>query len=887
MKREHRIVYKAGITRTPSDFLCGEGELAECINLTTDHEELKVMVEPETFVNGAKVQNGSNATDTTVPVLLYVHHHNGEKRYIGYVSERETDTGVVVEVKKVYWYEKDGLNLWFKGDLGFNWNGNEQVTSIGKTLIVSDGNGMRFWLWDGTTYKYLGEDIPRPRVKFCLSGFYDNWVEEEISCSGTIVYSNNRWNVVLNQQNSWNNAVVGLYEKLKKQLHQKKCFYGSFCVRVALQLTNGTYYHISDPIMMINQFKSYCVGDIRDEQLCLVTMKLWGQELRYQMLEDFSDWSDLVKEVTLFVSAEEHLHDTSADATIVAGRVHKPICSYISNNEFWNHSEHVDETTQSGERHILLNSIDDDEVGKNLAENGVFYKLCGLGRKSMEDWSSTKSLFTVHTLENIVTQPQLPNDDYHSHCRLVPGCIYAYNSRLNLANVSRGFFGGFDTFLPYDDNTEYDYSAYVYIKTSSGERIVRNDYSTKEKQGLYFYYPDPRAYKAVICLNNQVVCELELTEHPSLNGAYYFSGMPTGEEGAPVAGDAFYATVDDSPESLVNQIVTSEVNNPFVYNASGYNTVGDGKILAMATQTAALSQGQHGQFPLIVFTDHGLWCMSVDRTGLYDTTKPMPREVCINANAILETDGAVFFVSQKGLMVIVGNDVRCVSEHINGKAFYTGSISELASIGNSWRDIITACADEGSFLAYIRHSSCFMAYDYADARILVMRPDKSYHYAYSIKDGTISKENRATVWKRAVKSYPDYLLQDSTGNIFSLYGKKREEEVTSRRKGFLLTRPMKLSGAVSVKSVRELVSVGYWNKAPRTGEQSGSVVKSKVFMSDDLQTWYEAGSRFGAAARYFRVALYVEMFPTERLSGTIIWDQERRDDNARVAPAPQ
>ena len=41
--QEHRISYKAGITRTPSDFLCQDGELAECINLTTDNEELKTM----------------------------------------------------------------------------------------------------------------------------------------------------------------------------------------------------------------------------------------------------------------------------------------------------------------------------------------------------------------------------------------------------------------------------------------------------------------------------------------------------------------------------------------------------------------------------------------------------------------------------------------------------------------------------------------------------------------------------------------------------------------------------------------------------------------------------------------------------------------------------
>ena len=51
MEQEHRLTYKAGITRTPSDFLCSDGELAECINLATDTEELKPMVQPVQSLN--------------------------------------------------------------------------------------------------------------------------------------------------------------------------------------------------------------------------------------------------------------------------------------------------------------------------------------------------------------------------------------------------------------------------------------------------------------------------------------------------------------------------------------------------------------------------------------------------------------------------------------------------------------------------------------------------------------------------------------------------------------------------------------------------------------------------------------------------------------------
>ena len=51
-KQEKRIVYQGGVTRRTSDFLCQDGELAECINITADGEELKVIPELETKMTG-------------------------------------------------------------------------------------------------------------------------------------------------------------------------------------------------------------------------------------------------------------------------------------------------------------------------------------------------------------------------------------------------------------------------------------------------------------------------------------------------------------------------------------------------------------------------------------------------------------------------------------------------------------------------------------------------------------------------------------------------------------------------------------------------------------------------------------------------------------------
>jgi hypothetical protein len=190
----------------------------------------------------------------------------------------------------------------------------------------------------------------------------------------------------------------------------------------------------------------------------------------------------------------------------------------------------------------------------------------------------------------------------------------------------------------------------------------------------------------------------------------------------------------------------------------------------------------------------------------------------------------------------------------------------------------------------MRDEAMFMAYDYIDSRIVMVNPNYSYSFMYNIADGTISKVILPAAMTNAVNNYPDYLLQGTwteqvegqtvTHNyVYSFYEKLREEQVADRQLGFLLTRPMKLAGPVSQASLRQLMNVGMWN--PGTTQNPLSCVKTDIYLSGDGQTWYNDISRFGAAARYYRLALFIKMLPTERLSGTILTGQERRSHNMR------
>ena len=187
---------------------------------------------------------------------------------------------------------------------------------------------------------------------------------------------------------------------------------------------------------------------------------------------------------------------------------------------------------------------------------------------------------------------------------------------------------------------------------------------------------------------------------------------------------------------------------------------------------------------------------------------------------------------------------------------------------------MSACDDSATFLDYL--NGCFLAYDYMDSRVLIVNPSKSYVWVFSMKDGSLSKMVTGLSLSRAVRSYPDYLLQTSGGSIYSLYDKTEEMKISSRTMGFLLTRPMKMAGPTEVVSLRELANVGWWD------EEAGSSVKTVVYVSDNLKDWHQSHSRFGAAAKYYRFGLFINMLPTERLSGTIVMEQPRRTDNQRV-----
>lgn len=849
------ISYQKGITTSPSDFLCESGELAECINLAVDNEEIKVLTPAKEVM-------------ALAGALLFVHAIDNEKNYI-------------------YKYDH---SLYFKR--GINGSGTstdldiyhdvKDIKAIGKTLIIECGTATYYAVWNGTNYDNYNK-LPTPEVEFTLQPLSGTGGYYAISVRGDTndIYDYDTGGIRTGKSDDYLNLVLGLYAEAKNKAAEKNAFINPFFACAALELYDGSYTRITNPVLLFPSV-SKNHGILWGEEYC--NLYVYPKRLHASLKNNnYERFKDIVKRIVFFVSDEIDLLDTAStdigldlNGYVKANSIRRYYLpnsggDYIENQ----YCEEASNSLRTAIKYKEVAALEDE-----ISSTAIFYKLCEAEISSF-DKNNLSAAAQPHVLKNITTQQQLPLD-YHSNSEVFSEKMYTYNNRLNLISPKRTFFEGFKHFVSYDPaSSNQSYTVEVYISPDGGQydytAVIRTvSFNSKEILNIWFYYPDPRAYKAKIYNNDSLIYELPLKEHTGLNGAYYFGGMPTGGETIPSYGSGYPEGVQGASETLYNQIATSEVNNPWVFKAEGYNSVGSGSVMAVATQTQALSQGQFGQYPLIVFATDGIWAMDVNNTGLYQRVAPISRDVLTNENAIVETDNAVFFPSEKGLHIISGSTVREMSRLFCGRKVNVTQLPSNVS-GESEEGRVKATSHTAGFRAFVNDGSTLAVYDYVNSRICFLNTRMDAAYAYHIDSGTLSQwlpDIPRSGILRVVRDYPHSLIAISTGSAYYPHNDAADAG-NDHYAGYMLTRPVKFGEPLTVHSLREMKHVGYWNEA------GGSSVRMELLMSDDMINWHLAGSRFGAAAKYWRWVLYVRMTPLERLSGTVVRTQQRRDNNLR------
>ena len=853
-EKQQQLLFDKGITNVPSDALCSDNALEESLGMVYDNGEHRVIQRPKEYM-------------TESNEIIYVHKFDMEEHFI------------VLNAGTLKWRTKDNSTLAFI----CNVDGTTQVTSIGKTLIINDTTDVKYFLWKQDKYEDLGV-IPVPKPEYQMCKFEANaepsivknpldapdysmaeyWYTERKD----VVKHTESFEGIFNttkamnsgprepgdetevwqekHQKAYNDMVVSCYSANKKAVAEKNCFCNPFFVRIALELYDGTYYHIGAPMLMLPAVKSN--SWVRLSGGFNYTMYTICRQLVVKQAEDYTIWSDIVKDVVLFVSDDIDVNETTMDIPIYKSHGTFEAKSFCSETEGYEWSlETIDETnafdpdkTHKGEQGKLryhfspFKSREDADMNASIVSTSIFRKLCSLGIKSI-GWTSTREKIEKHTLENINNQEQLLYDDYFSGSPLKSGYLYAYNGRLNLANVSRGFFDGYNFDAAYDVDIDIDGATKRISHTETVEDKTK-------AQCFYFFYPDPRAKK---CGNH------DLKEHPGLHGAYYFKGLQAiiseASSGAGRNSSSPSPVFSGNYESLPNYIITSEVNNPFTFKAEGYNRVGTDEVLAITSNTHALSEGQFGQHPLIVFSKNGIWAMELDSTGLFVSIRPVSREVCNNPKSITQTDSAVFFSSEKGLMVMSGSVLKCMSEQLSGK-------------------------DLEPFSTFLRDA--FIAYDYRDSLLWIFSGVSTECWVYAMKSGTFAHYNFEDVMiTSVVNNYPDTLLQSSE-KVYTLLERDNIKDDNEPYTATIITRPMKLENALALKSIMQIKHIHDMN--------TNASITFKMEGSNNLKNWAELKSLRGMPWKYYKFQYdFASLKATDRFAGTMLVTQERRTDKLR------
>ena len=269
--------------------------------------------------------------------------------------------------------------------------------------------------------------------------------------------------------------------------------------------------------------------------------------------------------------------------------------------------------------------------------------------------------------------------------------------------------------------------------------------------------------------------------------------------------DGFTLAEECDSEYRPDIVKVSLVDNPFLFSPKSTLSPSQGRVLAMISNTVALSQGQFGEHPLYLFCENGIWAMAVDPTGTvaYSASYPVSREVCTNPSALCGIDSGVVFLGSKGVMLLSGSRLKHISSVIDNDnavniVASNPSLSNMAAIifpgGGVVADVSFMEYMQGATTLYLPHTG----------EILFFNGKKKFSYVYSIVNNAWSKVS-GTI-SGAINSYPNPQCFVSTGAATRILA--FSEAMSGDNNVLLFTRPM-LWGTKLPKRIMQLMLHAY------------------------------------------------------------------------------
>lgn len=717
--------------------------------------------------------------------LVFVHVNEAYKHYFTYDG-----TTLFYEAEEI-----DGAIVPLKTPPSFEISGLVRIEAVGNAMVVFTETSMQYLFYVDGTYRFIGERPDFPEITFTLkektsrSEVWDDYVLVSSSTPDA--------NFVLsdNDKLRFTSLVYGTYSRAKSALLDDGYLSFPFLVRYALRLYDDSYIYPSPPVLIcssdalpfVNNLASMCkIENKAVVQLYHNPFTLSGEKVYYTVNKaNLEAWSDVIKGVDVFFSRELPV---VKDATIE---------SYYL----------VQEPDGNGDpvpvMRFSMPVLSDDEQREQIVNESLFYKVASFDIEELKaDPEKATPLTYTCSLSNLVQQRNLTLDNFSLHT-LRAKDSYVYNGRLHLGNVTTRFFDGYPLMLfalaqehyhgamPTFHNMQGFVRVTLKGTTGQSKMISPFEYATY-RLSPYLSYPDSRAVSIEILGFSKSGAPayygyFPLKAAPNENMAYYlnngFSPIELNGEISSSLMELFYPEEKNPEEYVPGKLRVSAVYNPFSFPQNLTYTLSAGAILGMAAATAALSQGQYGEFPLYVFTSDGIWAL---RQGsgdvLYASQSPVNREVALSPRHIISVDDAVLYLSEQGLMALLGSDSELLSRPFDGTP--DAMPGPALSVLDATEPVMTSAVDDTPFRTFVKNAD--VGYNYIEKELLFLSPDYPYMWVFDLLSAQWTR--RSTTYASFYSLYPTLLAVDESSNIYDLCDEQEADEVEVA----LVTRAVKL-----------------------------------------------------------------------------------------------
>lgn len=862
MATRQEVILK-GLTYSPSDYDCQDGELATCLNLINEDGALHPIHQPVVAEQNITLDAGD-----TIELVHKVTHD--EASHSHYIIRKSDDTW--------YWMEKGGDGTKNPIDLnGFHVNA---VTAVGNIVNFVGEISIKYLYWIDDNYQLFDRDNFNYGIKIDFKEFDYQGGSAEISLGDEF------WDYVTYESSSSGRKITGMNVNqvskvfnmfdavINKTLSDKGKQWQKYFVFgvAAIRLYDGTYYSIS------NIFKlDWSSATLASVSVDPYNKRFWsiGPAIATWTIsaniDNLDKISNLIQGIDIFLSKAESFVNLESAAT-----------KYV-----------VPELNDKDQGKMFFTMMSGKEAA-NAIDSLSFYHSLFI---SKDEIGKELQLKRVEGTEESLSLANLYRSDLGGKCAIT------YNNRLHVGNVKEGYnVDLISNITPKLANLPND----AQLNT---EGIVRLKASNKEfwckvddlGARLYYFVCVPILNVSEITFykktGTSVFEKSTVNLHSSETTAFSFYVAGEGKENVP----QFALPWEKSSEEEWNNIVSkyenyktntnalpyssvvkvSEAENPLIFPTKNSVQVGSSIINALAANTRPISEGQFGDAPLYAFTDEGVWVLMLGSEGTYIARQPANRDICSNPKGILQIDDAVLFPTERGIMMQRGRESECITDVLDDYPFDFLSIYSHSTKDKTYPNKLLALGNiPESDVKYVRFRKYLeeagMIYDYYDSRIIVFNPNYTYAYVYSLKSNMWGTMHN--VFNKRVNIYPESYATNKDGKILDVYVKEPVGNVPF----FLCSRPLTL-GQDAYKTMFDCITRGYL----------GSVQAGKcgmvLFGSNDLVNWYYAGSSVnmylrnlvGSPYKYFRIAIMGNLTTNESISALSTEFQSRLQNRLR------